>query len=474
VTTPVTTPGDGEGSPGAPGASHGDRQNRAPTPPLLIAGGRIIDPVSGTDGIGDVLCANGRIVAIAVGKRLDAPSDATRLDAEGCIVAPGLLDIHVHLREPGGEHKETLETGGAAALAGGFTTVCCMPNTTPALDTPMLVEFMRLKGKSLRQARIFPVAAATEGRKGERLAPMGTMARAGAVAFSDDGDVIASASMMARVLQTCRSVDRAFMQHCQEPTLTAGAVMNSGPLSARLGLAGWPRVAEELIIERDIRLNRDIGCAYHVQHLSSGGSAAIVRDARRRGERVTAEVSPHHLLLTEDACAEYDTNAKMNPPLRAASDIAQLKEAVADGTITVLATDHAPHAADEKGLDFNAAPFGILGVECALPLYAKALIEDGVIDWPRMIALMTSEPAQLVRLDARGFGRLAVDGPADVTVIDPSMEWTIDVDAFRSRSRNCPFHGWSVRGRAIATIVHGEVRFRVNAAPAPATSRPAP
>jgi len=427
--------------------------------PLLIAGGRIIDPASGTDGTGDVLCAGGRVVAIAIDRRLSAPEGTRRIDADGCLVTPGLLDIHVHLREPGGEHKETIESGGRAALAGGFSTVCCMPNTTPALDSAAMVEYIRLKGRSLRNARIFPVAAATEGRRGERLAPIGAMAKAGAVAFSDDGDVVASAAMMSKVLQTCRAVDLAFMQHCQELTLTAGAVMNAGDLSVRLGLGGWPRVAEELIIERDLRLNRDIGCAYHVQHLSSGGSAAIVRAARARGERVTAEVSPHHLLLTDDACAAYDTNAKMNPPLRAASDIDELKKAVADGTITILATDHAPHTADEKALDFAAAPFGIIGVECALPLYARALVDDGVVDWPRLIAMMTAEPARLVGLDRRGFGRLAVDGPADVTIVDPTLEWTIDADGFQSRSRNCPFDGWTVRGRAISTIVHGEERF---------------
>jgi len=427
---------------------------------LLIRAGRLIDPASGLDTTGDLLVIGSTIAAMGP-MRIEPPPETEVLEGEGCLVVPGLLDIHVHLREPGGEHKETLASGGAAALAGGFTTVCCMPNTRPALDGPAAVEFIRLKAESLRQCRVHVVGAATVGRAGESLAPMGAMAAAGAVAFSDDGDCIASAGMMQKVLQTCRAVGRPFMQHCQEPSLTRGAVMNAGPLATRLGLGGWPRLAEELVIERDLRLNREIGAAYHAQHLSSGGSVELIRAARQRGEPVTGEVAPHHLLLTEELCATYDTNAKMNPPLRSRRDIELLKAGVADGTITVLATDHAPHAVDEKGLDFNSAPFGIIGLECALPLYARALVEDSVIDWPRLIALMTWESARLVGLDRMGLGRLAVGGPADITLIDPEFAWTIDVGEFRSRSRNCPFHGWSVRGRAVATIVGGEVRARV-------------
>lgn len=433
--------------------------NAAP-PALLLRGGRVIDPVRPFDATADVLVLDGRIAAIEP-RSIDAPAEAEVIDVSGCIVAPGLIDLHVHFREPGQEHKETLATGGAAALAGGFTTICCMPNTRPALDTPQLVEFVRLKGDALRQCRIFPVGSATVGRAGEALAPMAAMAAAGAVAFSDDGDCVAAAGMMLKVLHTCRAVGRPFMQHCQDATLTPGGVMNAGALAVRLGLAGWPRLAEEIVIERDLRLNRDVGAAYHAQHLSSGGSVELIRAARRRGEPVTAEVAPHHLLLTEAACAGYDTDAKMNPPLREARDIELIREGIADGTITILATDHAPHAVDEKGLDFNAAPFGIIGLEGALPLYAKALVETGVIDWPRLIAMMTSEPAKLVGLDRVGLGRLAVGGPADITVIDPSERWTIDASSFRSRSRNCPFDGWEVVGRPIATIVAGEVRARM-------------
>ncbi|HMN95739.1 MAG TPA: dihydroorotase [Phycisphaerales bacterium] len=426
--------------------------------PLLLRGGRVIDPASGLDATADVLVVDGRIAAVAP-RRLDAPPGTSILDLEGSIVAPGLIDIHVHFREPGQEHKEDLASGGAAALAGGFTSVCCMPNTRPALDTPQLVEFIRLKGAALRQCRVHPVGAATIGRTGETLAPIGAMAAAGAVAFSDDGDGIASAGMMLKVLHTCRAVGRPFMQHCQDASLTPGGVMNAGPLAVRLGLAGWPRLAEEIMIERDLRLNRDVGAAYHAQHLSSGGSVELIRAARARGEPVSAEVAPHHLLLTEEACATYDTNAKMNPPLRSAQDIALLKQGIADGTITVLATDHAPHAVDEKGLDFNAAPFGIIGLEGAVPLYAKALVADGVIDWPRLIALMTIKPARLVGLDRAGYGALRVGGPADITAIDPTERWTIDAAAFRSRSRNAPFDGWAVEARPIVTIVDGELRM---------------
>jgi dihydroorotase len=300
---------------------------------------------------------------------------------------------------------------------------------------------------------------------------MAAMAAAGAVAFSDDGDGIASAEMMRKVLLMCRTVDRAFMQHCQDPTLTHGAVMNAGPVAARLGLGGWPAVAEEVMLERDLRLNRAIGARYHAQHLSAGGSAEILRAARAAGQPVSGEVAPHHLLLTDEACDGYDTLAKMNPPLRTAADIAELKRAIADGTINVLATDHAPHTDAEKARDFATAPFGIVGLECALGLYAKALVDDGVIGWPRLIALMTLEPARLCGLDRRsgieGIGSLSVGGVADVTVIDPALSWTIDPDAFVGKSRNCPFRGWSVRGKAVLTVVGGRIRHRDGMFPSP-------
>ncbi len=422
----------------------------------LLRGGRIIDPGSGTDATGDVLIDGGAIRALST-RALTPPTGATVIDCEGQIVAPGLIDPHVHLREPGQEHKETIRSGATSAVRGGFTSVCCMPNTTPALDVPSLIDFVRLKAQEAGQARVFSVGAATVGRLGEELAPMGAMAKVGAVAFSDDGECVDSAGMMQKVLLTCAALDRAFMQHCQETTLTQGGVMNSGAIASRLGLGGWPAIAEELIIERDTRLNSRIGCAYHAQHVSSGGSVDIIGRARSAGQRVTGEASPHHLLLTEDLCEGYNTQAKMNPPLRTTADVQALRQGVADGVITILGTDHAPHSIAEKARDFTAAPFGIIGLECALPLYAKALVDTGAIDWPRLIALMTMEPARLCGLDRLGLGSLTVNGPADITVIDPSLEWTIDAAQFASLSRNCPFDGWSVRGRATCVFVRGEL-----------------
>lgn len=429
---------------------------------LLLRGGRVIDPASGFDQTADVLVADGVVVEIGKISEREAANGANAkhaqvIDAEGCIVAPGLIDVHVHFREPGGEYKETIATGVASALNGGFTTVCCMPNTRPPLDSPAMVGFVDRQAKAAGGSRVFTIAAATVERKGERAGPLWALAQAGAVGFSDDGDCIMDARVMRDVLSAARETGLPFMQHCQDKALTRGAAMNAGPLATRLGLGGWPSIAEEVIIARDIMLNRDVGARYHVQHLSAAGSVDLVRRARREGQPVTAEASPHHLLLTDGACDNYNTQAKMNPPLRTHADIAALKEGIADGTITILATDHAPHSDDEKGQDFASSPFGIIGLDCALPLYAKALIDDGVLDWPSLLTMMTINSAQLVGLDARGLGSLSLGGLADITIIDPDLEWTIDPADFASRSRNSPFGGWKVTGRAIVTIVAGRV-----------------
>ena len=429
---------------------------------ILFKRGRLLDAAQSIDAEGDLLVVDGRVAAISPGRPLDAPPSARVVDCGGKFVTPGLIDPHVHLREPGGESKETVRTGTAAALAGGFSTVCCMPNTSPALDTATTVRAVQRAAREAGNARVFVVGAATVGRKGEQLAPMHSMATAGAAAFSDDGECVMNPAMMRRVLEVCRALGKSFMQHCQDHQLSEGGVMNEGPTATRLGLLPWPREAEEMIVERDVRLNKSIQARYHAQHLSSGGSAAILRRARAEGIRCSGEASPHHLLLTDEACDGYDTQAKMNPPLRTRRDIAELKAAIADGTIDVLATDHAPHTAAEKARDFASAPFGIIGLDCALPLYAKALVEDGVIGWPRMIELMTRTPAELCGLDAIGLGSLKVGAPGDVTVIDPAMEWTIDVERFASKSRNCPFHGWKVRGRAVMTVVSGKVGFELD------------
>ena len=425
---------------------------------LVIQNGRVIDPASGYDEISDVLIEDGRIISIGPTSS-ESGAPARRFDASGCIVAPGLIDPHVHLREPSKSHDETIATGAASAINGGFTTIACMPNTQPTLDSPEMVRYVQSRAAEAKRARVFVVGAATEARHGEMLAPIGGMAHAGALAFSDDGDVVANAGIMEKVLRTVKSFDRAFMQHCQEPSLTRGGVMNAGPLATRLGLKGWPAVAEELIIERDIRLNRRIGADYHVQHVSGAGSVDIIRRARDAGQPVTAEASPHHLLLTEDTCAAYDPMAKMNPPLRTARDVEALKQGIADGVITILATDHAPHPLHTKQTDFTNAAFGIVGLDCALPLYAEALIAGGVVDWPEMLAMMTIHPAHLLGLDRMGLGRLTEGGPADVTIIDPDHDWTIEADRFASTGRNCPFDGREAKGRAIASFIAGRIRL---------------
>lgn len=432
---------------------------REPSSALHITGGTVIDPASKLNKQQDVLIVDGKIAAI--GKKLSPPAGARTIDAGGLLVTPGLIDPHVHLREPGNERAETIASGTRAAVEGGFTTVCCMPNTTPALDNDVMTRFVLERARETGACRVFPVAAATKGRKGDELAEIELMARAGACGFSDDGDCVSSAAMMQRVLVTVKATGKCFMQHCQDHQLSKGGVMHAGAISARLGLGGWPRAAEEIIIDRDVRLNAGVGCAYHVQHLSSGGSVEIVRAARKNAQPVTAEVSPHHLLLTCDAIdtSGYDTRYKMNPPLREKSDIDAIKKGVADGTITVLGTDHAPHTAESKLAPFDLASFGIIGLETALPLYAEALVHDGVIAWPRLIAMMTIEPARLCKLDEIGLGSLAVGGPADVTLIDPEMKWTIAATDFVGQSRNSPFVGRKVKGRAVMTIVAGAVKM---------------
>ena len=425
---------------------------------LLLQGGRVIDPASGRDHTGDVLIRHGRIAEIS--KASITADEAEVIACEGCIVAPGLIDIHVHFRDPdeSGHHDETIATGAAAAVAGGFTSVCCMPNTTPSIDQATVVHAIAQRAAVTDLARVFAVGCGTIGRKGEQAAPIFDLMEAGVVAISDDGDGIADAAMMRTILGLVAATDSVFMQHCQDPTLTRGASMNAGPLAARLGLGGWPREAEVLMIQRDVMINRAIGARYHAQHVSVAESVEAIRAARADGQTVTGEAAPHHLLLTEVACDQWNTLAKVNPPLRTQADINALKEGIADGTITVLATDHAPHPMQSKHTDFASAAFGMVGLECALPLYKEALIDDGVLDWPGMLGLMTCEPAALVNLHHLGLGRLETGGPADVTIIDPEVVWTIDPDQFRSTGRNCPFTGRQVRSRAIATIVAGRIR----------------
>ncbi len=423
---------------------------------VLIQHGTLIDPAQHVHAPADVLLRDGRVAA--VGRDL-GPADRS-IDATGRLVVPGLIDVHVHFREPGDEEEETIATGSAAAVAGGFATVCCMPNTRPPLDTEAAVEFVRREGQRVGLCNVFPIGAVTKARAGLELAEIGSMHARGAVAFSDDGAGVADASVMRKALQYLRMFDAGLMQHCEEPSLGGGA-MHAGLVSTTLGLPGIPPEAEQLMIARDLLLNRAIGCRYHVQHVSTAWSVELVRRAKADGQAVTCEVAPHHLLLTDESCRGYDTNYKMNPPLRTAADVAACVAGVVDGTIDCLATDHAPHRAEEKELEFADAPFGIIGLECALPLYVKALVEPGHITWPRLVELMTVGPAKVAKLAK---GTLAVGADADVTIIDPALAWTVDVNRFRGKSRNCPFHGWPVTGRATHTIVGGAVRWELGAA----------
>ncbi|MDB5289934.1 MAG: dihydroorotase, multifunctional complex type [Phycisphaerales bacterium] len=420
-------------------------------PSILIKNGTILDPSRVFELRADVLIRDGKIAA--VGTNL---GDADQvIDATGKYVTPGLIDIHVHFREPGDEEEETVASGAATAVAGGFTTVCCMPNTKPALDNEGQIELIIRQAQRANLANVLPIGAITKGREGKELAEIGSMLQRGAIAFSDDGVGVADASVMRKALQYCKMFDTVIMQHCEEPTLSGGA-MHAGVVSAGLGVPGIPAEAEQLMIARDVLLDRTIGCRYHVQHISTAGSVELIRRAKHDGLPVTAEVAPHHLLLTDEMCRTFDTNYKMNPPLRTAADVKACIAGVKDGTIDILATDHAPHLAEEKELEFVYAPFGIIGLECALPLYVKALVEPGHITWMQLIGMMTAKPADIVKLDK---GTLQEGKDADVTIIDPHHKWTIDCAKFHSKSRNCPFTGWEVGCRAVMTIVGGEVKW---------------
>ncbi|HEX4054823.1 MAG TPA: dihydroorotase [Tepidisphaeraceae bacterium] len=418
---------------------------------ILVQSGTILDPSQKLQRQADLLIRDGKIARI--GTNLGKADRV--INANGCFVAPGLIDIHVHLREPGDEEEETIASGSAAAVAGGFATVCCMPNTKPPLDNEGQIEFILREAQRVGLANVLPIGAITKERNGKELAEIGSMLQRGAIAFSDDGVGVGDASVMRKALQYVKMFDACIMQHCEEPTLAGGA-MHAGIMSTKLGLAGISAEAEQLMIARDLLLNRTIGCRYHVQHISTAWSVELIRRAKRDRQTVTAEVSPHHLLLTDESCRDYDTNYKMNPPLRTAADVAACIEGIRDGTIDCVATDHAPHRAEEKELEFPDAPMGIIGLECALALYIKALVEPGHIDWMKLIDLMSTRPAQIVKLDR---GTLGDGAAADVTVIDPKRTWTIDVQKFQSKSRNCPFNGWNVTGAPRATIVGGEVKW---------------
>ncbi len=421
---------------------------------LLIKNGRVIDPANGIDKKCDVLIVDEKIAEVGeIEKKVE-----TVIDATGRIVAPGLIDIHVHFREPGDEEEETIASGSAAAVAAGFTSVVCMPNTNPTVDNETDVEYIHRKGRKARKTHVYTMGTITKQMQGVELAEMGFMAEAGAVGFTDDGNGVQDPAVMLRALKYAAMFDVVIAQHCQDNSFAGDGVMNAGYYSTILGLPGISTLAEEAMLWRDIQLVKKTNVRYHAQHISTAGSVELIRAARKESLPVTCEVTPHHLLLTDQCCAEYDTNYKVNPPLRSAKDIDALKQAIADGLVDALATDHAPHLQSEKELEFLAAPFGIAGLECALGLYVKALLEPGILDWPGLISLMTERPAKIIGVDK---GTLGKGRQADVTIIDPEAEYKIDINKFRSKSKNCPYHNWIVTGRVEKTIVGGEIRFSV-------------
>jgi dihydroorotase len=420
---------------------------------ILIRGGRVIDPSQQIDEVMNVVIAQGVIAALGRG----APTADEVFNAAGCIVAPGLIDMHVHLREPGQEEKETIETGTAAAAAGGFTAVACMPNTEPALDSDSEIEFVLRQAARVARTRVYPIGALTKGRAGKELAEIGLMVRAGAVAFSDDGDCITDSAVCLRAMNYLSMFDRLFIQHCEDKSLTGRGCMNGGETATMLGLPGMPAMAEDLIVQRDIMLASHTNVRYHVAHITTKGAVELVRRARAAGRRVTAEVCPHHLLLTEESCTTYDPNFKMNPPLRSKADREACLQGVQDGTIDCIVSDHAPHGPQDKEHEFQDVPFGIIGLETSLALAIRALIEPKIIDWPQLIRAMSTRPAELLGVSG---GTLKVGAPADVTVIDPQREWTVDPERMRSKARNTPFGGWKLRGAAVATLVDGHFRLR--------------
>jgi dihydroorotase len=422
---------------------------------IAIEGGRLIDPVAAIDGLRDLLLEGGVVRAVEAPRAFRSLDVARRIDASGCWVVPGLIDLHVHLREPGYEYKETVATGAAAAVAGGFTAVACMANTNPANDSAAVTRFILERAAEARRARVYPIGALSEGLRGERLAEIGEMRAAGIVAVSDDGKPVADAGLMRHALEYCVMFGIPVVDHAEDPGLSAAGAMHEGRTSIRLGLKGIPAAAEEAMVSRDVLLAELTGGRLHVAHASTRGTVALVRAAKARGVRVTAEATPHHFTLTDEAVAEYDGNAKMNPPLRAAEDREALRQALADGTIDAIATDHAPHHRDEKDVEFDNAAFGIVGLETALPLSLR-LVEQHVLspaDWVRRTSV---GPAEILGV---GGGTLRTGAPADVTVVNPEIEWRVNAAELRSKSKNSPFLGWTMRGRAISTIVGGRVVF---------------
>ncbi len=422
---------------------------------LCLRGGRVIDPRRGFDAEADVLLKDGRVARVEAGVAAGLGSGARVVDVRGKWVMPGLIDLHTHLREPGQEYKEDIATGTRAAAAGGFTEVCAMPNTTPPNDTRAVTELIVQRARQAGVVRVYPVGAITKGLAGEALAEMGELKEAGCVAVSDDGKPVMNAELMRRAMEYARTFGLTIVQHCEDLTLSAGGAMNEGPVATRAGIRAQPASAESAMVARDLELCALTGARYHVAHVSSADSIRLVREAKRRGLPVSCEVTPHHLTLTDDACAHYDTHAKCNPPLRGAADVEALRAALGDGTIDAVATDHAPHSPVEKEVEFEQAAFGIIGLETAVPLVLD-LVRAGLLTPSAFVARLSSTPAALFGLPG---GTLAVGTPGDVTVVDPEAAWTCEPAALRSRSHNTPFGGRGLVGKAVLTVVGGAIVY---------------
>jgi dihydroorotase len=418
---------------------------------ILIKNGSVIDPANEIDQKLDILVLDGKIVKSGKPGAISS-NGAQVIDAAGRLIVPGLIDMHVHLREPGFEYKETIATGTAAAKAGGFTSICCMPNTNPVNDNRSITEFILSQARDA-SARVYPIGAITKGSKGEELAEMGELRQAGCVAVSDDGKPLMNAVLMRRAMEYSRIFDTPIISHCEDSILSDKGVMNEGSISTELGLRGIPRAAEDVMTARDISLAELTGCRLHIAHVSTAGAVNLVREAKKRGVKVTAETCPHYFTLTDEAVRGYNPMAKMNPPLRTADDVAAIKNGLKDGTIDVIATDHAPHGMDEKSGEFDNAPFGIVGLETALGLTLK-LVEEGIISLSEAIRKLTLNPAAVLKIEK---GTLSIGADADITIIDPNASWTVDSSQFKSRSRNTPFNGWQLKGRAVQTIVGGKL-----------------
>ncbi|NLC63683.1 MAG: dihydroorotase [Thermoanaerobacterales bacterium] len=420
---------------------------------MILKGAKVIDPASRINDVRDVLVIDGRISAVE--KRINI-SGAFEIDLDGMVLTPGLIDMHVHFREPGFEYKEDIRSGSMSAVAGGFTTVACMPNTNPPIDNAVMIEFIKTRAREAGLARVLPIGCASKGLEGIEITEMGDMAEAGAVAFSDDGKPIADSSLMRKAMMYASMFDRVVIDHCEVPTLFEGGQINEGYISTLLGLAGIPRSSEEIMVARNILLSKETGAPVHIAHVSTRGSVELIRRAKAEGVKITCEVTPHHLILTDEDVRGYDTNKKMNPPLRTREDINSLLGGLKDGTIDVIATDHAPHSEDEKDIEFDKAAFGIVGLETALGLVMTHIAEKGLLTVEEVISKMTSGPAKVLRFDA---GSLKIGMPADITIIDPNREWAVDKNMFFSKGKNTPFHGWKLKGKAVLTFVEGNVVY---------------